>query len=159
MSASVIFGLIRLIILSYNRWKKHMKRCKIIGHPRIMLKLYRAYAFNWIVLRVKFGLTMASYEELPLALCVSPCLLSVHVFIVCTSVVLVIPLTLVLGHTKWIMFHGSSRALFQISNKNVNHVIIFMWCRYSWRGWQFIIWVAKCLGAAVVKKRSITVWH
>ena len=46
MSASVIFGLIRLIILSYNRWKKHMKRCKIIGHPRIMLKLYHAYAFN-----------------------------------------------------------------------------------------------------------------
>ena len=32
-SASVIFGLVKLIILSYNGYKKHTKRCKIIGHP------------------------------------------------------------------------------------------------------------------------------
>ena len=34
-SSSVILGLIRLIILSYNRQKRHIKRCKIIGCPRI----------------------------------------------------------------------------------------------------------------------------
>ena len=28
-SASVIFELVRLIILSYNRWKKHIKRCRL----------------------------------------------------------------------------------------------------------------------------------
>ena len=36
-SASVIFGLVRHIILSYNRYKRHIKRCNIIGRPRIML--------------------------------------------------------------------------------------------------------------------------
>ena len=35
-SISVIFGLVGLIILS-NRWKNHIKRCKIIGCPLIML--------------------------------------------------------------------------------------------------------------------------
>ena len=39
-SASLIFGLVRLIILSYNRQKKNIKRFKIIGHPRIMLTGY-----------------------------------------------------------------------------------------------------------------------
>ena len=39
-SASVIFGLVRLILLDYNRWRRHMKRCKIIGHPRIVLTRY-----------------------------------------------------------------------------------------------------------------------
>ena len=34
-SASVILGLIRLIILNYNRSKRYIKRCKIIGRPRI----------------------------------------------------------------------------------------------------------------------------
>ena len=29
-SSSVIFRLVRLIILGYNRLKKHMKKCKII---------------------------------------------------------------------------------------------------------------------------------
>ena len=39
-SASVILGLAGLIILSYNRWKKHIKRCKIIICPLIMLTGY-----------------------------------------------------------------------------------------------------------------------
>ena len=34
-SSSVILGLIRLIILSYNRQKSHIKWCKIIVPPRI----------------------------------------------------------------------------------------------------------------------------
>ena len=34
-SASVIFELVKLIILSYNEQKKHIKRCKIIGLPYI----------------------------------------------------------------------------------------------------------------------------
>ena len=33
-NASVIFRLVRLIILLYNRQKKHIKRGKIIGRPR-----------------------------------------------------------------------------------------------------------------------------
>ena len=36
-SASVIFGLVRLIILNL---KMHIKRCKIIGRPCIMLIRY-----------------------------------------------------------------------------------------------------------------------
>ena len=28
-NACMIFGLVRLIILSYNRWKKHIKRCRL----------------------------------------------------------------------------------------------------------------------------------
>ena len=36
-SVSVIFGHVRLSILSYNKYKKYMKRCKIISYPRIML--------------------------------------------------------------------------------------------------------------------------
>ena len=39
-SISVIFGLLRLSTLSYNRQKKHINRCKIIDHPRIMLTGY-----------------------------------------------------------------------------------------------------------------------
>ena len=39
-SASVIFGLAGLIILSYNRWKNHIKWCKTIVLPRIMLTGY-----------------------------------------------------------------------------------------------------------------------
>ena len=39
-SASVIFGLVRLILLGYNGWRRHVKRCKIIGRPRIMLTRY-----------------------------------------------------------------------------------------------------------------------
>ena len=39
-SASVIFGLVRLILLGYNGWRRHMKRRKIIGRPRIMLTKY-----------------------------------------------------------------------------------------------------------------------
>ena len=36
-SANVIFGLAGLTILSYNRWKNHIKWCKTIVLPRIML--------------------------------------------------------------------------------------------------------------------------
>ena len=32
-SVSVIFGLVRLSILSYNRQEKHINRCKIIDKP------------------------------------------------------------------------------------------------------------------------------
>ena len=39
-SASVIFGLARLILLSYNGWRRHTKRSKIIGRSRIMLARY-----------------------------------------------------------------------------------------------------------------------
>ena len=39
-SASVIFGLVRLILLGYNEWRRHMKRYKIVGCPRIMLTRY-----------------------------------------------------------------------------------------------------------------------
>ena len=41
-SASEIFGLVRLIILSYNRQKKDIKRYKIIVCPHIMLTRYSA---------------------------------------------------------------------------------------------------------------------
>ena len=41
-SASVIFGLVRLIALSYNIYKKHIKRHKFIGCPRIMPTRYSA---------------------------------------------------------------------------------------------------------------------
>ena len=34
-SASVIFELVKLIILSYNEQKKHIRRCEIIGLPYI----------------------------------------------------------------------------------------------------------------------------
>ena len=43
------------------------------------------------------------------------------------------------------MFHGSSRVPFSKSQTNVYHVIIVMWWKYNWRGWQFIVWVAKYL--------------
>ena len=33
-SSSMIFELVRLIILSYNGYKRHVKRCKIFGCPR-----------------------------------------------------------------------------------------------------------------------------
>ena len=36
-SAGVIFGLVRLIVLSYNRKKKHIKECKIIGRSQGIL--------------------------------------------------------------------------------------------------------------------------
>ena len=41
-SASVIFGLVRLIniLLCYNGWRRHKKSSKIIGCPRIMLARY-----------------------------------------------------------------------------------------------------------------------
>ena len=41
-SASVILGLGRLILLGYNGCRRHMKRCMIIGRPRIMLTRYSA---------------------------------------------------------------------------------------------------------------------
>ena len=77
-STSVIFRLIMLTILSYNRWKKHNKLYEIIGYPCSMpasyfavqnvklsckhtgsiciLKFLISHVFNWIVLRVKFSL-------------------------------------------------------------------------------------------------------
>ena len=39
-SASVNFGVVRLIILSYNRLKKHIKKCNIIGHPHIQFIVF-----------------------------------------------------------------------------------------------------------------------
>ena len=46
LHASAIFGLVRLVILSYNRPKKHIKGSKLIGCPRIqfivMLTRYSA---------------------------------------------------------------------------------------------------------------------
>ena len=39
-STSVIFGLVRLVLLGYNGWRRHMKRFKIIGCPRIRLTRY-----------------------------------------------------------------------------------------------------------------------
>ena len=36
----MIVGLIRLILLGYNGWMRHMKRSKIISRPRIMLIRY-----------------------------------------------------------------------------------------------------------------------
>ena len=36
----MIFGLVRLIILSYNGQKRHIKRKKIIGRPHIMCTTY-----------------------------------------------------------------------------------------------------------------------
>ena len=39
-SASVIFGLVRLILLGYNGWRRHTKESKIIGCPHIMLARY-----------------------------------------------------------------------------------------------------------------------
>ena len=32
-SINVIFGLVRLILLGYNGWRRHMNRSKIIGLP------------------------------------------------------------------------------------------------------------------------------
>ena len=31
----MIIGLVSLIVLNYNRFKKHIKWCKIIGHPYV----------------------------------------------------------------------------------------------------------------------------
>ena len=39
-SASMIFGLVRLILLVYNGWRRHTKRSKIIGRLHIMLARY-----------------------------------------------------------------------------------------------------------------------
>ena len=39
-SASMIFGLVRLIILGYNGRRRHMKKCTIIGCPHIILTRY-----------------------------------------------------------------------------------------------------------------------
>ena len=39
-NVSMIFGLVRLITLSYNRQKKHSKRCYIIGCPCIMHEIF-----------------------------------------------------------------------------------------------------------------------
>ena len=39
-SASVIFGLVRLVLLGYNGWRRHTKRFRIIGCPCIMLARY-----------------------------------------------------------------------------------------------------------------------
>ena len=40
ISTSVMFGLVGLILLGYNGWRRYMKRFKIIGCPHIMLSRY-----------------------------------------------------------------------------------------------------------------------
>ena len=38
--ANVIFGLVRLIVLSYSIYKKYIKRCRNTGCPYVMLTMY-----------------------------------------------------------------------------------------------------------------------